>query len=39
MNELYVEKLMKLINAGIISADDIKDPEYKAEVQRRLITP
>jgi hypothetical protein len=38
INELYVQKLLRLINDGLITVDDIKDPEYKAEVQNRLAS-
>lgn len=36
INERYVEKLIRLINAGLITIEDIIDPEYKTEVQNRL---
>lgn len=36
MNELYIQKLISLINQGIITVDQIKDPLYKAEVIKRL---
>jgi hypothetical protein len=36
MNELYVQKLLRLIEKGIITVDDILDLTYKAEVQNRL---
>ena len=39
MNETYIEKLLRLIGAGLITVDDIKDPVYKTEVQARLATP
>jgi len=38
MNEIYVQKLIKLINSGVITVDDIKDITYKEEVQVRLAT-
>jgi hypothetical protein len=38
MNELYVQKLIKLINVGIITVDYIKDFSYKEEIQTRLAT-
>ena len=38
MNELYIEKLVRLINAGLITVEDIKVAEYRAEVQARLAT-
>jgi hypothetical protein len=37
MNELYVQKLIRLIKSSIITVDDIKDPAYKAEVENRLV--
>jgi hypothetical protein len=36
INEVYLEKLLSLIRQGIISVEDIKNAEYKAEVERRL---
>jgi hypothetical protein len=36
MIEMYVLKLIRLINAGYITVDDIKDPIYKVEVILRL---
>jgi hypothetical protein len=36
MNELYILKLLRLIEKGVLSIGDIKDPSYKAEVQSRL---
>jgi hypothetical protein len=36
INELYVQKLIRLINAGLITMDDIINAEYKAEAQSRL---
>jgi hypothetical protein len=36
MNELYIKKLIRLINIGLISVDDIKDTSYKAEVEGRI---
>lgn len=36
MNEIYVQKLLRLIQAGVISVEDIKDPTYKVEVESRL---
>lgn len=36
MNELYVQKLINLINIGLITVDSIKDINYKKEVQKRL---
>lgn len=37
MNELYVQKLINLINSGVITVDDIKNAEYKTEVRSRLV--
>lgn len=34
--ESYVQALLRLIAAGRITAEDIKDPAYKAEVESRL---
>lgn len=34
--ESYVQALLRLIQAGRITTDQIKDPEYKAEVEARL---
>lgn len=36
--ESYVQALLRLIEAGKISVEDIKNAEYKAEVERRLST-
>lgn len=36
MNELYIEKLLRLLKHGVIVVDDIKDENYKIEVQNRL---
>lgn len=36
MNELYIQKLLRLIAAKIITIDDIKNFEYKTEVESRL---
>lgn len=36
LNELYIEKLLRLINKGIITVEDIKDINYKTEVESRL---
>ena len=36
MNEIYIQKLINLINAGMITLENIKDPVYKAEVQTRI---
>lgn len=37
MNELYVDKLISLVKAGLITIEDIKNEEYKTEVKRRLV--
>lgn len=37
MNELYIQKLLRLIDKGIIAVNDILDPAYKAEVESRLM--
>lgn len=36
MSEVKVQMLLKLIESGSITLDDIKDEEYKAEVKSRL---
>ena len=36
MMEYYIQALLKLVQAGKIAVEDIKDAEYKAEVERRL---
>jgi len=36
MNELYVQKLLRLIAVGVITIDDIINLSYKTEVQNRL---
>lgn len=36
LNELYIEKLLRLILNGVITVEDIKDVEYKTEVEARL---
>ncbi len=36
MNELYIEKLLRLIERGVITAIDIKDLEYRTEIEKRL---
>ena len=38
MNNIYVEKLVRLIKAGLIAVADIKDAVYRAEVESRLGT-
>ena len=36
MNELYVQKLLRLIKSRVITVEDIKDPIYKTEIETRL---
>lgn len=36
MNELYIQKLLRLIDKGFITVDEIIDLAYKAEVESRL---
>lgn len=36
--ESYVQALLRLIEAGKITVEQIKDAEYKAEVERRLTS-
>ncbi len=36
MNELYIEKLLKLIKNEFITVDDIKYESYRIEVNSRL---
>lgn len=36
MNELYIQKLLRLIKFGMITVEQIQDPIYKAEVELRL---
>ena len=36
--ESYVQALLKLIEAGKITIDQIKNAEYRAEVERRLTS-
>lgn len=36
--ESYVQALLKLIEVGKITSDQIKNAEYKAEVERRLVS-
>lgn len=38
MNEVYIEKIIRLITRGVITINDIKDEAYKTEVQNRLST-
>jgi hypothetical protein len=33
---LYVEKLLRLIEQGVITVNDINDEDYKTEVETRL---
>lgn len=35
MNEVYIQKLLRLIREEVITTDDIKDPDYKAEIESR----
>lgn len=36
MDELKIKALIKLIKDGEITVKDIKDPDYKAEVESRI---
>lgn len=36
MNEVYVEKLVSLVKQDIIGINEIKNAEYKTEVEKRL---
>jgi hypothetical protein len=36
LNELYIAKLIKLIEGGLITIESIKDVNYKLEVEKRL---
>ena len=36
MNNIYIEKLVRLVKAGLIAVADIKDAAYRAEVESRL---
>lgn len=36
MNELYIQKLLRLIEKGFINTEDIKDQIYKIEIENRL---
>lgn len=36
MNEVYIQKLLRLIKFGVISVEQITDPVYKAEIELRL---
>lgn len=36
LSEIKIQALLKLINEGIITINDIKNADYKAEIQNRL---
>lgn len=36
MNELYIQKLLRLIKYGMITVEQIQDPVYRAEIELRL---
>ena len=36
LSELKIKALVRLIEHGKITAEDIKDPDYKTEVESRL---
>jgi len=36
MDELRIKALIKLIKDGEITTEDIKDPDYKTEVENRI---
>jgi len=36
LSELKIKALIRLIERGEITVEDIKDPDYKAEVESRL---
>lgn len=36
LSELKIKALIRLIEHGKITVEDIKDPDYKAEVKRRI---
>jgi len=36
LSELKIKALIRLIEHGKITVDDIKDPDYKTEVESRL---
>lgn len=36
LNESYVNKLVRLVNSGLITIDDIKNTDYKTEIQNRI---
>jgi len=38
VSEIKVQMLLKLIESKRITVDDIKDPDYKAEVEARLVS-
>jgi len=38
MNELYIQKLLRLIKNGVIAVEDIVDITYKTEIQNRFNT-
>lgn len=38
MSEVKIQMLLKLIESGSITVDDIKDAEYKSEVENRLVS-
>lgn len=38
INELYIQKLINLIHNNIITINDIKNAEYKIEVETRLAS-
>ena len=38
LSETYIQKLVRLVERNIIIINDIKDNDYKTEVQSRLIT-
>ena len=38
ISEIYVQKLIRLINQGVIMVEQIIDPAYKAEVENRLMS-
>lgn len=37
INEVYVEKLLRLIEHNIIEVEDIKNEAYKIEVETRFV--
>ena len=36
INELYIQKLLRLIESNIIAIADIKNTDYKTEIELRL---